>query len=52
MPLQNDRYLVLTAKLLDARSTAADAKNSGDKAAQRAAGGLTRQLMQGTPMLK
>uniref|UniRef100_H3BYW4 ATP-dependent RNA helicase DHX29 n=1 Tax=Tetraodon nigroviridis TaxID=99883 RepID=H3BYW4_TETNG len=42
----NDRYLILTAQLYDAREMAADAKTKGDKAAQRTAQDRIRVIQQ------
>lgn len=44
---KNDRYLILTAQLYDAREMAADAKTKGDKAAQRTAQDRIRVIQQG-----
>lgn len=44
---QNERYLVLTAKLLDAKAAAADAKQRGDKSAQKQATMNIRTYSQG-----
>lgn len=44
---QNDRYLVLTAQLFDAKEMAADAKAKKDKAGQRMAQDRIRVIQQG-----
>lgn len=44
---KNDRYLILTAQLYDAKEMAADAKTKGDKAAQRTAQDRIRVIQQG-----
>lgn len=44
---KNDRYLILTAQLYDAKELAADAKTKGDKAAQRMAQDRIRVIQQG-----
>ena len=48
---QNDRYLVLTAKLLDAKAAAALAKEDGDKKGQKEATTNIRTYSQGTPLV-
>lgn len=51
---KNDRYLILTAQLYDAKEMAADAKTKGDKAAKRTAQDRIRVIQQGdrNPRLK
>lgn len=44
---KNDRYLILTAQLYDAKEMAADAKTKGDKAAKRTAQDRIRVIQQG-----
>lgn len=44
---KNDRYLILTAQLYDAKEMAAEAKTKGDKAAQRTAQDRIRVIQQG-----
>lgn len=44
---KNDRYLILTAQLYDAKDMAAEAKTKGDKAAQRTAQDRIRVIQQG-----
>ena len=48
---QNDRYLVLTAKLLDAKAAAALAKEDGDKKGQKEATTNIRTYSQGTALV-
>lgn len=45
--MQNDRYLVLTAQLYDAKDIAATAKTKADKAGQRMAQDRIRVIQQG-----
>lgn len=47
--VKNDRYLILTAQLYDAKEMAAAAKTKGDKAAQRMAQDRIRIIQQGDP---
>lgn len=44
---QNDRYLILTAQLYDAKDMAAAAKTKADKAGQRMAQDRIRIIQQG-----
>lgn len=44
---KNDRYLILTAQLYDAKEMAAEAKTKGDRAAQRTAQDRIRVIQQG-----
>lgn len=46
--VQNDRYLILTAQLYDAKDMAATAKTKGDKADQRMAQDRIRIIQQGS----
>lgn len=45
--MQNDRYLILTAQLYDAKDMAATAKTKADKAGQRMAQDRIRIIQQG-----
>lgn len=47
--VKNDRYLILTAQLYDAKEMAADAKTKGDRAAQKMAQDRIRIIQQGDP---
>ena len=47
LSVQNDRYLLLTAQLYDARDMAAVAKTKGDKTGQRSAQDRIRIILQG-----
>lgn len=45
--VKNDRYLILTAQLYDAKEMAAAAKTKGDKGAQRTVQDRIRVIQQG-----
>lgn len=47
LTVQNDRYLILTAQLYDAKEMASAAKMKADKAGQRAAQDRIRIIQQG-----
>lgn len=49
--MQNDRYLILTAQLYDAKDMATAAKTKGDKSGQRMAQDRIRIIQQGVCLL-